>query len=262
MQKNNINKIKDVAIGIFSEKGYKETKVADIAKGAGVSVGTIYASFRGKKELFESLNIPEVENYRPRYDKRRSEILKIALSFFGKNGYNSTSMDQIALEYGFTKSILYQYFKNKEELFSAIFQEPAIIKNLDNLDIVYTNENLEETFEKVGHIFMEMFKDEDRLNLIRVVITDFSRFPNLGKIMYDFGINKISEKFSKYLKELSQRGIIRCSNPKITSRSYFGLLYSFVITGKIINQMDEEFNDDMIISYATRLFVNSLKAND
>ncbi|NRY61538.1 TetR/AcrR family transcriptional regulator [Clostridium beijerinckii] len=262
MEKDNISKIKDAAINLFSQRGYKETKIADIAKSAGVSVGTIYVSFKGKKELFKSLKIPEVGNYRPKYNKRRSEILKIALSLLSRNGYSDTSMNQIALECGYSKAILYQYFKSKEELFSAIFEETTIISSLDNIEIKCTNENLEETFKKMGYIFMKMFENEDRLNLIRVVIAELPKFPQLESIMCDCGINKVTEKFSKYLKELSERGIINCSNPQITARSYFGLLYSFIITGKVINQMKNEFSDDEIVSYATQLFVNFLQRNN
>lgn len=258
MESDNITKIKEAAIDIFSKKGYKEAKIIDIAEKAGVSVGTIYTNFKGKKELFQSLDIPEMENYRPEYSKKRREILKIALSVFREHGYNTTSMDQIALECGFTKAVLYQYFKSKEDLFSAIFQEPAIINDLDNLTFEDTNENLEEVLVKVGRTFMEMFEDEDRLNLTRIVIAESLRFPNLGKIMYDYGINRVAEKFSRYLKILSQKGIIRCDNPKLTARSYFGLLHSFIITGKIMNPTDKEFSVDEIVRYAAELFMNSL----
>lgn len=262
MEAHDITKIKEAAIDVFSEKGYKEAKVTDIAEKAGVSVGTIYANFKGKKELFQSVNIPELEYYRPEYDKKRSEILKMALSVFTQNGYNATSMDKIASECGFTKAVLYQYFKSKEELFTAIFQEPALISDLDHLVIDNTNENLKEVLVKIGCTFMKMFEDEARLNLTRMVIAESLRFPQSGKIMYDYGIDKVSEKFASYLKILSQKGRIQCTNPRITARSYFGLLYSFVITDRIVSPTDKEFSADEIVSYATQLFINFLKVNN
>ena len=42
-----------VARDVFMEKGYKETKITDIAKAAGVSPATIYLYFDGKKDLFQ-----------------------------------------------------------------------------------------------------------------------------------------------------------------------------------------------------------------
>jgi len=259
MEANNVTKIKKAAIDVFSEKGYKEAKIIEIAERAGVSVGTIYANFKSKKELFKNLNIPHLEHYRPEYGKKRSGILKIALSVFTQNGYDATSMDKIASECGFTKAVLYQYFKSKEDLFTAIFQEPVIISDLDNLVIEHTNENLEDILVKIGCTFMKMFEDEDRLNLTRIVIAESLRFPQLGKIMYDHGIDKVAEKFSSYLKVLDEKGKIQCTDPRMTARSYFGLLYSFVITDKIMSPTDKEFSVDEIIDYSTQLFMRSLK---
>lgn len=43
---DNVTKIKEAAIDVFSQKGYKETKITDIAEKGEVSVGTIYANFK------------------------------------------------------------------------------------------------------------------------------------------------------------------------------------------------------------------------
>ena len=69
-QQDKLKKIKETAVKIFLQKGYKETKIADIAKLAGISPGTIYIYFKNKKQLFDSLNIPEVEQLRPKYDEK------------------------------------------------------------------------------------------------------------------------------------------------------------------------------------------------
>lgn len=259
MEPDNATRIKKAAIDVFSRKGYKEAKITDIAYEAGVSVGTVYANFKGKKELFNSLNLPELKDYRPEYDKRREDILKTALSVFKRKGYNLTSMDDIASECGFTKAVLYQYFSGKEELFTAIFEDAAIISDFDHLAIENTNEDLEEVMMEAGYKFMKQFEDEGRLNLLRIVIAESGRFPDLGRIMYDHGINKVAEKFSLYLRALSEKGKIQCENPRLTARSYFGLLHSFVVTSKIINPMDDEFSIDEIIRYAVNTFMYSLK---
>lgn len=259
MKSDNVTKIKEAAYYVFSKKGYRETRIIDIARKAGISIGTIYTNFKDKKELFESLNLPQLEMYRPEYSKKRSKILKTALSVFMENGYDSTSMQQIASKCGFAKAVLYQYFKSKEELFSAAFEENTMLNGLDSIVTDYADENLEDVLVKIGMSFMKMFEDKGRLNLMRIVIAESLRFPKMGKIMYDNAINKVAEKFSKYLMLLSHDGIIKCDNPKLTARSYFGLLYSFVLTQKIINQGNIEFTNYEIVDYASKLFLTSLK---
>jgi AcrR family transcriptional regulator len=58
----------------------------------------------------------------PRADvsaERRAQIIQAALACFARQGYNNTTMDDIAKESGLSKGSLYWYFKSKEELFEA-----------------------------------------------------------------------------------------------------------------------------------------------
>ncbi len=48
-------KILDAALATFTRKGYGDTTVPDIAREAGVAVGTIYNYFPGKRELLVAL---------------------------------------------------------------------------------------------------------------------------------------------------------------------------------------------------------------
>jgi Transcriptional regulator len=57
-QKRSIEKkqrIKDAAIKLMSEKGYHSTSSNEIAKEAGVSIGTFYSYYKDKKELYKEL---------------------------------------------------------------------------------------------------------------------------------------------------------------------------------------------------------------
>jgi AcrR family transcriptional regulator len=47
--------ILNAALSVFSEKGYGEATVPDIARAAGVAVGTIYNYYESKRELLASL---------------------------------------------------------------------------------------------------------------------------------------------------------------------------------------------------------------
>lgn len=47
---------------------------------------------------------------------KRRAALRVAARFFNEQGYHATSLDEIADEIGVTKTALYYYFKNKEQL--------------------------------------------------------------------------------------------------------------------------------------------------
>ena len=48
-------KVLDAARGLFAERGYDAATIRDIAKGAGMSTGAVFANFQDKAELFEAV---------------------------------------------------------------------------------------------------------------------------------------------------------------------------------------------------------------
>jgi AcrR family transcriptional regulator len=52
----------------------------------------------------------------------RENIQAVALRLFSEQGYESTSMRQIAEELGFTKAALYYHFKSKEDIVRALME--------------------------------------------------------------------------------------------------------------------------------------------
>jgi AcrR family transcriptional regulator len=56
---------------IFSEKGFHKTQISDIVKEAGISVGSIYAHFRDKRDLFEQLYRENLKNLRQKLRELR-----------------------------------------------------------------------------------------------------------------------------------------------------------------------------------------------
>jgi len=54
--------------------------------------------------------------------ERREQVLHVALTVFGKNGYHNTSMNEVADAAGVTKPVLYQHFDSKRALYIAVLE--------------------------------------------------------------------------------------------------------------------------------------------
>lgn len=53
---------------------------------------------------------------RAKQEAKREAVLRTAAQLFARNGYHSTSLDQVARHLGVSKPTLYRYVKNKEEI--------------------------------------------------------------------------------------------------------------------------------------------------
>ncbi len=58
-------------------------------------------------------------------EKRRGQILDAALSVYIDCGYNGADMGEVAEKAGLAKGLAYYYFRNKQELFKAMFEWAA-----------------------------------------------------------------------------------------------------------------------------------------
>jgi AcrR family transcriptional regulator len=55
----------------------------------------------------------------------REELIAAAESLFTARGFHATSVDEIALEAGYTKGAVYSNFESKEDLFFAVYERRA-----------------------------------------------------------------------------------------------------------------------------------------
>ncbi len=59
----------------------------------------------------------------PRQIERRQRVLRISRELFSQQGYQETTLDQIAKQARIGKGIIYRYFGNKEDLLVAVFAD-------------------------------------------------------------------------------------------------------------------------------------------
>ena len=64
-------KILDISLMVFGQKGYGATKLSDIAKEANITRGAIYHHFKNKTELFDAL----IDRYHNKFEKAIEPII-------------------------------------------------------------------------------------------------------------------------------------------------------------------------------------------
>jgi AcrR family transcriptional regulator len=74
---------------------------------------------------------------RERYDRRRQEVVYEAAKAFARDGYNTTTMQELAGAMGLATGALYHYFGSKEQLLMSIcdqLMEPLLERATELLD--------------------------------------------------------------------------------------------------------------------------------
>jgi TetR/AcrR family fatty acid metabolism transcriptional regulator len=110
-------------------------------------------------------------------EDKRQQLLWAAVRVFARKGFHASRVGDIAEEAGVAHGLLYHYFKSKDQVLEAVFQENWSI-------LVARIESVEETDEPAGdqirHIAAIVLRTWLHLpEVVRVVIQEFGRSPEL-----------------------------------------------------------------------------------
>ena len=111
-------------------------------------------------------------------DKRR-QLLDAAVRVFARKGVHASRVGDIAEEAGVAHGLLYHYFKSKDEVLQAVFQENW---SLLVARIASVEETDEPAADQLRHISAIVLRTWLHLpDVVRVVIQEFGRSPELAE---------------------------------------------------------------------------------
>lgn len=106
-------------------------------------------------------------------ERTRRQILDSAKKLFMAQGYNATSMRQIARAVGITPAAIYVHFSGKEELFTIILEEAAPFDALTALFETMQGETPEALIESIFRQTMDLlYRREDYLRLAIIEVLE------------------------------------------------------------------------------------------
>lgn len=150
---------------------------------------------------------------------KRRAALKVAARIFNEKGYHATSLDEIADEIGVTKTALYYYFKNKEQLLYECLKLTYDCGQTARLEAEQMDGS---AFEKLSHLyrrFMEKLMEE------RGAYTTMSNIRALPDIQQAELLErrKHLDRYSRMLIEKAiTEGDLRSVDVRVTSNFFLG----------------------------------------
>lgn len=176
------------------------------------------------------------------------KIFEAAQKVFHQNGYAGARMQQIADEAGINKSMLHYYYRSKDQLFQAVFQEgvkrfiPVIFEVLNSdLALVPKVEKLVETYHRI-------FKKNPYLP--QFVIHEMNQHPDrFRSFMQSQDVVEVPKVFIGQIQEEIRAGTMRPIKPKefivnIISLCVFPFITRSMI--EIVFGMDAETFEEFI----------------
>jgi AcrR family transcriptional regulator len=132
-------------------------------------------------------------------------ILTAAIATFVQNGYDNTSMDEVAARASTTKRTVYAHFGNKEGLFRAALTAAVARFQAEMPALVDVSEPAAE-LEAFAKGFCELCTWRGAVQLQRVVMSGAEHFADLGGLLHREIIERAELVVAGYLALLAGRG--------------------------------------------------------
>ena len=123
---------------------------------------------------------------------RKKQILDCALHLFGKNGYYQTQISDILQAANVSRGTIYQYFKNKDDIFGAI------------LEILYAD--WKKILSDLPPSDSEEFRNGKKffIHQIKITLKFFIDNPDYCSILLNIGLG-VNENFDRILRRLDRQ---------------------------------------------------------
>jgi TetR/AcrR family transcriptional regulator len=192
---------------------------------------------------------------------KRREIINAALQVFAAVGYEKATIKQIAGEAGLsTPSLLYWYFKDKEEIFQAVLGEASPL-----IGMAANPENLgsrppEEVLPVIAKTFLDTYDNPELVKLMRIIISEAALKPEAGKFFARQGMIPVLDFLVDYLRKQVGLGKLRPHDFQSVARSFMGTLVTYLLSREIFIPLRENLPEkEHYIQELVDIFLGGLR---
>jgi len=189
---------------------------------------------------------------------KRAEIMDAAVSIFAKKGYRDTTLEEIAITSEFGKGTIYNYFKSKEDIYSAIIDDVSanlyeIIQQADS-----ETKNSKEFFKLHSKLVFQYCvgkRDAFIIYVREIALFTTDIFINDRK-----KINERHEKVRSILNQVISKGMklkeIKKYDAEKLTTLYEHLIFPYILF--LISTFKDNFDQDREIDFILSVFYNGI----
>lgn len=151
---------------------------------------------------------------------RRARYLEAAMELFIEHGYNGVSMSQIVRATGGSKETLYRYFDSKEALFAALIDGLQATMAVTPAPEEFVDLPLQDGLRMLGHATATAALSDRALALLRLAAGEHTRFPQLGKLLFNLAPARSYARLREYLRAKQERGEVEIAEFQIAAEQF------------------------------------------
>ena len=146
-----------------------------------------------------------------------------AVELFARNGYEGTSVDDIASAAGVSKQTVYSHFGSKENLFGLAVSAKCKTSGIDPEAIDF-DAPPEAMLPELARRFVQLVTSPEAIRVHNVCTGSAETHPELGRLFFRHGPLETVDVVAGYLEAQARAGRLRIQNPRNAAWQLLGML--------------------------------------
>jgi AcrR family transcriptional regulator len=141
--------------------------------------------------------------------ERREAILAAALDEFSAQGFSAARLDDVARRAGVAKGTIYLHFRDKEALFQELIRS-VLSPFVGTLEAALKADVPARAMaDQIVELFVAEVYGTRRKDVIRLIVSEGPRFPNLAEVYYREVLARIMPAVRAWMRRAVERGEVR-----------------------------------------------------
>ena len=166
--------------------------------------------------------------------EKATAILHAAADVFLEQGFEASSMDDVARTAGVSKQTVYSHFNNKEGLYQAIIQHKCDEYGLGPA-IFDATADCRQNLLHFGERLMELLISEPVVKMDRLCIANAAERPTLSALYYEAGPDEVCGLLERFLRQRCADNELAIDDVSLAVKQFIGLLKGDIYTRAIWN---------------------------
>ncbi len=160
---------------------------------------------------------------RPRSQEKHRQIMASAVELFTRDGFEGTSVEDIAAAAGVSKQTVYSHFGCKEALFGQSVSTKCKTSGIDP-ESIDSSLPPEQMLPEIAKRFLQLINSVEATRVQAVCMGSAETHPELGRIYFERGPAQTVRVVGEYLAAQDRAGTLRIKKPEQAAWQFLCML--------------------------------------
>ena len=195
-------------------------------------------------------------------EARRDAIVEAAIQLFAEKGFRGATTRELARAVGVTEPVLYQHFKTKRELYSAIIEQKAA-EGMElterRLGSYLTGSDDAGFLTASAKLVLERYERDP--SFVRLLLFSALEGHELAELFQQRQLNCFYDIVSGYLHRRMQDGAFRELDPYLAARLFMGMISHHGLVRVLFEDRMVRSSRKVVVDEIVRTFLQGIRIN-